>query len=174
MLFEDITSFSGSSAKDFLPVSTWRRALHATNNSPKHKHHRALRAHHLRHNRFIRPRPLANQRRLENIGNAASELMDAISVSGGYDGVELFVRLELDVSKTFNDSIFELVKKPLELLQNVDFLKNLFPSTTMNESTPLLNSSVSISSSAHASVRGELFLLCVILIFSKLTNNISA
>ncbi|KAL3759073.1 hypothetical protein ACHAWU_008682 [Discostella pseudostelligera] len=153
MLFEDITSFSGSSAKDFLPVSTWRRALHATNNSPKHKHHRALRAHHLRHNRFIRPRPLANQRRLENIGNAASELMDAISVSGGYDGVELFVRLELDVSKTFNDSIFELVKKPLELLQNVDFLKNLFPSTTMNESTPLLNSSVSISSSAHASVR---------------------
>lgn len=160
MIFEDISSTSGSSAKDFLPVSRRRRDLQATSHT--YEHHRALRASHLLHNRYIRPRPLANQRRLAIDGEALSDIMDAISVSGGYDGVELFVKLELDVSKIFDDSIDELVRKPFELLNGVDFIKNLFPSTTMNAGTPLLDSSVSISSGAHVSVRGELFLLCVL------------
>lgn len=84
--------------------------------------------------------------------------MDAISVTGGYDGVELFVKLELDVSKVFTDSIDELVRKPLEILDSVDFIKSLFPSTktTKNEAEPLLDSSISFSAGAHVSVRGAL------------------
>ncbi len=158
MLFEDILSLSGR-RNDLMQASTRRRDLHAVNIMPKYTH-RALRAHHLRHNRFIRPRPLANQRRLANSGNTLSEVMDAISVTGGYTGVELFVKLELDVSKVFADSIDELVRKPFDLLNRVDFIKNLFPSnSTTSESNPLLSSSVSFSAGTHASVRGEMLLI---------------
>lgn len=157
MLFEDIISLSGRRSNDIFQASSRRRALNAANVMPKDAH-RALRAHHLRHNRFIRPRPLlANQRRLANSGGTLSELMDAISVTGGYTGDELFVKLELDVSKVSADSIDELVRKPFDLLKGVDFIKNMFPSTSMmSESGPQVNSSVSFSAGAHASIRGKL------------------
>jgi hypothetical protein len=155
MLFEDISSLSGR-RNDLMQASTRRRDLRAVNVMPKHTH-RALRAHHLRHNRFIRPRPLANQRRLASSGDTLSELMDAIFVTGGYTGVELFVKLELDVSKVFADSIDELVRKPFDLLNGVEFIKNLFPSNSMmNESGPQFNSSITFSAGAHVSVRGEM------------------
>lgn len=156
MLFEDIISLSRRRSNDIFQASSRRRALNAANIMSKDAH-RALRAHHLRHNRFIRPRPLVNQRRLTNSGGTLSELMDAISVTGGYTGVELFVKLELDVSKVFADSIDELVRKPFDLLKGVDFIKNMFPSTSMmSESGPQVNSSVSFSAGVHASIRGKL------------------
>jgi hypothetical protein len=159
MLYEDILSFSGPRAKDnILNGFAKHRDLLAVTSRREGTHHRALRARHLRHNRYIRPQPPVDQRRLPNNGDTLSELLDATSVSGGYNGVELFVKLELDVSKMFAESIDELVRKPFDLLNSVDFIKSLFPSTsTTSVSGPLLNSSISFSAGAHASIRGELF-----------------
>lgn len=157
MLFEDITSLSGSKSKDYLRDST-RRSLVVANKRPKYTYHRALRARHLRHNRFIRPRPL---RRLDTSDANSDLTMDDISVTGGYNGAELFVKLQVDVSKVFADSIDELVRKPFDLLKNVDFMKNMFPSIGTNGSDPAIDSSVSFSAGAHASIRGKLFrILC--------------
>ena len=153
MLFEDITSLSGSSSKNYSHKTTRRRSLHGSNIRPKHIPHRALRARHLRNNRFIRPRPLPNRRRLDS-SDTISDMMDAISVSGGYTGGELFVKLQLDVSKVFAESIDALVRKPFDLLNNVGFMKNMFPSTDVNENEAAINSSVSFNAGAHATVRG--------------------
>ena len=159
MLYEDILSSSGPRTIDnILNGSTRHRDLLAANNRHEDTHYRALRARHLRHNRYIRPQLPLDQRRLPNNGDTLSELMDATSVSGGYNGVELFVKLELDVSKMFAESIDELVRKPFDLLNSVDFIKSLFPSTSATSvSGPLLNSSVSFSAGVHASIRGESF-----------------
>jgi hypothetical protein len=173
MLFEDITSLSGSSSKDYLRDST-HRSLVVANIRPKYAYHRALRARHLHHNRFIRPRPLANQRRLDTSDANSDLTMDDISVTGGYNGAELFVKLQVDVSKVFADSIDELVRKPFDLLKNVDFMKNMFPSIGTNGSDPAIDSTVSFSAGAHASIRGKLFLIlcriCSIFNFGSRSN----
>ena len=149
LLFEEITNAALPSDADSSKDPTIRRL--------KNTHRRALRAHHLRHNRFIRPRRLANQRLLEDNVDL-SDLIDALSVTGGYNGEELFIKLELDVSKLSVNSIEDLVRKPFEILENVKLIEALFPPTDNSTGgKPLLNSSISFSAGAHAGVRGKYF-----------------
>lgn len=89
MVLEDILNVGGSSTTTLSQESTRQRSLHTSVASPLHNRRRALRAHHLPRNRFIRPRRLSTktrgQRRLEE-SNLISDLMDDVAVSGGYDG----------------------------------------------------------------------------------------
>lgn len=132
------------------------RKLHTAQIFPHH-YPRALRAHHLSHNHFIRPRRSLSQerRRLEEI-SVVDALLDSLSVTGGYDGTMFFLRLELDVSKQFDASSLEdLLKQPLNLLRQVDFLKDLFPSPASDSDQDgdlPFNVEISVSASAHASV----------------------
>lgn len=144
LLFEDITNEAlPSSVND----STGRRL--------KNTHRRALRAHHLHHNRFVRPQRLAKQRRLNDDANPSNNLMDALSITGGYNGVELYIKLDLDVSKLAVSSIDDLVKLPFSQLENVEFLKKIFaPINNSIGEEPALNTSVSFSAGAHVSILG--------------------
>jgi hypothetical protein len=148
MIFEDITNEALSSS---VTDSTGRRL--------KNTHRRALRAHHLHHNRFVRPRRLANRRRLDDDADTTNNLMDALSITGGYNGVELYIRLELDVSKLAISSIDDLVKQPFSHLENVEFLTKLFATSNSIGDEPALNTSVSFSAGAHVSIRGAYILM---------------
>ena len=159
MLFEDVAGEAGSGLNDaFTSQDSTSRRL-------KNTHRRALRANHLRHNRYLRPRRMVNQRRLEDNADTPGDLMDALSVTGGYNGGELFIKLELDVSKLSVDSIDDLIRKPFEILENAEFIVALFPSTNNStEGESLLNhsASFSVSASAHVCVRGENFSIEII------------
>jgi len=144
MLFEDITN-------EALPSSV----SDGTGRRLKNTHRRSMRAHHLQHNRFVRPRRLANERRLDDDADPTNNLIDALSITGGYNGVELYIRLELDVSKLVISSIDDLVKQPFSHLENVEFLTKLFaPASDSIGEEPALNTSVSFSAGAHVSIRG--------------------
>ena len=159
MLFEDVAGEAGSGSNDA------SASQDSTSRRLKNTHRRALRANHLRHNRYLRPRRMVNQRRLDDNVDTPGDLMDALSVTGGYNGVELFIKLELDVSKLSVNSIDDLIRKPFEVLKDVEFIRALFPSTNYStEGESLLNSSASFSVSAgvHACVRGEIFSIGII------------
>ncbi len=148
ILFEDVAVEAGSGSDETTPSHV---------PASRSSHRRALRANHLRHNRFIRSRRTQSQRRLEDNADTSRDLMDALSITGGYNGEELYIELEIDASKLSINSIEDLVRKPFEMLKHVEFIAALFPPT--NASTvgePLLNSIVSFSAGAHACVRGEI------------------
>ena len=99
---------------------------------------RAVRAHHLSHNRFIRPQQVTQGRS----SDLAGDLLDALAVTGGYDGQQLFVRLQLDLSKQSINSLDQITQKPLELLSEVDFLAKLLPDAGGSESPVSLKADV--------------------------------
>ena len=151
-ILEDVLNIGVSGAEEASPERR-RRTLRSTKDSPMPRR-RALRAHHLPHNHFKRPRTLT-QRRLQE-DQDKSDLMDLLQVTGGYDGNQIFAQFELDVSKQFVSSLDELIQKPLELLSDVDFLKNILPNqgTGADGSPVSLNSSITLDASAHVGVIG--------------------
>eukprot|EP00956_Cyclotella_meneghiniana_P034230 scaffold102673_cov71-Cyclotella_meneghiniana.AAC.1 len=96
-----------------------RRALRKTH--PSACSPRAGRARHLPYNHFTRP---PRRRRLQT-ECPSIELLDGISIIGGYDGIQIFLKLELDVSKEDKEDLREVILKPLELLNEAEFLREL-------------------------------------------------
>lgn len=60
----------------------------------------APRARHFRYSRFTRP----PRRRLQ-AECSSTELLDGLSITGGYDGTRIFFKLELDVSKNDEEDL---------------------------------------------------------------------
>lgn len=166
MILEDILGESDAVASASSAQTTERRRMrHVPGTSHLDTHHngrpsalsngrrRALRAHHLPYNRFKRPRRLGHKHRHLS-SDSAGDLIDAISVEGGYDGVSVFFRLELDVSKQAVSSLGAMLETPLDLLSEVDFLTQLFDDS--GSGSPLnIVTDISLSASAHLSVRGK-------------------
>ena len=88
--------------------------------STRFQRHRGLRAHHLPENRFKRPR-----RRLQS-GFEPADLLDSLTVDGGFDGSMIFVQLSVDVSKDELDVLDSLLERPLDALSDVEKLTNVF------------------------------------------------
>ena len=163
MIFEEVMESVMESACSGAPsplVDTTRRsrrlrALHEAQSSPYKRRKLARRAHHLPYNRYTRPRRLMQEKRhLQEGPTVCNALLDSLTIDGGYDGTMFFVRLELDVSKQFGD-LEGFLTKPLEdMLGEVDFLKDLFPSSTNSDQAGGVQFSLDISAlaSARASV----------------------
>ena len=145
MIEEDVMGLVSSPPT--VVADTNGRKLHAAQVFPHGHRRRALRAHHLPYNHFTRPQRLLQESVLDM-------LLDSLSVTGGYDGTMFFIEFELDISKQFETStIEELLAKPLDLLNEVQFLKDLFPSSASDQAGGLsFNLEVSVSASAHASI----------------------
>jgi hypothetical protein len=138
-------------------------SLHSTRKDPRGKrslrethplaslHHRrrAPRARHLRYNRFTRP-----QRRTQEAQSVVNELLDSISVKGGYDGTQVFIKFEMDVSKQNIGGLEEIITKPLELLTEAGFLRdlNIFSGDSSSGPTFDINADTSFSASAHIGI----------------------
>ena len=154
MLLEDVLteSVTGVPEASADPVGS-RRVLRSTLDTPLPRR-RALRAHHLPHNNYIRPRRL-KQRRLVGTGEEdEQDLLDLIHIAGGFDGREISARFELDVSRQLVSSLDELIQKPLDLLNDVDFLKSILPSAGGDELPVSLDANISLAASAHVGVLG--------------------
>lgn len=120
--------------------------------SSRHQRHRGLRAGHLPHTRYTRPKPLRT-RRLNNEATSTN-LIDSLSVEGGYDGSMLFVRLSLDVSKAGLELVDDLLLTPLEQITGADFLNKIFTSGD-NQTSPFADTvslEADFSAGAHLSV----------------------
>jgi hypothetical protein len=131
-----------------------KRSLRATHPSAApHHRRRALRARHLSFNRLTRP-----QRRTQEASSALNELLDSISVKGGYDGTQVFIKFEMDVSKENVNGLDAIITKPLDLLSDNDLLSrlNLFSGDSANETLFHLVADISFSSSAHIGVTGKI------------------
>jgi hypothetical protein len=128
------------------------RALRKTHPSSASLHRRAPRAHHFRYNSFTRPK-----RRLQ-LDVVTSALLDSLSITGGYDGSQIFFKLEMDVSKEVVKDLNEIILKPLRLLSEADFLSdlNLF-SGGSSETSFHLESDISFSASAHLGATGKCY-----------------
>jgi hypothetical protein len=127
------------------------RALRRTHPSAVHLHRPAPRAAHLRHNRFTRPR-----RRLQN--SVVSALLDSLSITGGYDGSQIFFKLEMDISKEAVQDLEELILKPIRLLSETDFASDmsmLFSLDGSSQSSFDLAADIGFSASAHLGATGE-------------------
>ena len=85
-----------------------------------------------------------------------------MTVNGSYDGTVLSLELTLDLSKQ-NDSfgLDDIIESPLRLLNEVPFLRSLFPQTDeMSSSSSFqLDTDSSFSAGAHISVLGETIVL---------------
>ena len=80
--------------------------------------------------------------------------MDSLSVTGWFDGAKIFIRFELDISKQAVESLDELIQAPLDILNKVDFLSNIFPGD--KGSSPInLELDLDLSASAHIGVMGK-------------------
>ena len=166
MILEDILGESEAIAGASSAQTTERRRMRQIpGNSHLDTHHngrpsalsagrrRALRAHHLQNNKFERPRRLGHKHR-HLLSDPLGDLIDAISVEGGYDGALVFFRLELDISKQAVSSLGAMLEKPLDLLSEVDFLTKLFKGS--GSDTPLnIVTDISLSAGAHLSIRGK-------------------
>lgn len=97
-----------------------RRALRKTHPAARSIHPVAPRARHLRYNHFTRP---PRRRKLHEC--SSKELLDGLYIKGGWDGTQIFVKLELDVSKDAIDNLREVIMKPLGLLSETNFLQEL-------------------------------------------------
>ena len=150
MLLEDVLNEGVSDTAESSPERL-RRTLRSTKDSPMPRR-RALLAHHLPYNNYHRPRRLM-QPRLED-DEEKSDLMDFLSVTGGYDGEMIFARFELDVSKQMDGSLDDLIQKPLDLLNEIDFLKHMLPDSGADTSPVSLNTDISLAASAHVGVLG--------------------
>ena len=150
MILEDVLG-NTSTETSTEETAARRRSLHEVHRTLLPSRRRALRAHHLPHNRFIRP-----QRHLqeEEDNGIIRDLIDSLSVTGGFDGAKIFIRFELDVSKQAVESLDELIQAPLDLLNEVDFISNIFPGNE-GSSPNNLESDLDLSASAHIGVLGK-------------------
>ena len=134
-----------------------RRALRKTHPAARNIHRLAPRARHLRYNHFTRP---PRGRRLQT-GCSNVELLDGLSVIGGYDGTQIFFKLTLDVSKSDVGDLREIVLKPLELLNETEsnFLEelNLFSdgSSVIDTVFDNIDIDISFSAGAHMAATGK-------------------
>ena len=130
-----------------------RRALRKTHQSARDP--RARRARHLPYNRFTRP---PRSRRLQT-ECSVTELLDGISIIGGYDGTQIFLKLELDVSKEDIEDLREVILKPLELLSEAEFLRelNLFEDgdSLADSVFDNIEADISFSAGAHMGATGK-------------------
>ena len=134
-----------------------RRALRKTHPMARHLHRIAPRARHLRYNHFTRP-PRRPRRHLQAECSKA-ELLDGLFIKGGYDGSQIFVKLELDVSKGAMEELREVILKPLQHLNDIEFLQdlNLFTGgdSVVDSIFDNINADISFSASAHMGVTGK-------------------
>lgn len=132
-----------------------RRALRKAHPSDPHPIRRvAPRARHLSYNRFTRP---ARRRRLNE--DVSTEILDRLSITGGWNCNKIFIKIELDVSKEGIDDIKEVILKPLRLLNETDFLKdmNLFDGgdSALDSVFDDLDLDISFSAGAHMGATGK-------------------
>jgi hypothetical protein len=140
-----------------------RRTLRSTHPNSSYIRERALRAHHLPYNHFTRPqRNLQKLRKLNSLGDA--DLLDKLSISGGYNGNEIFIKFGIDVSKVADIGLNAVITKPLELLSAQNFMQelNLF---TGNYSSTLFDveSDISFSAGVHIELTGKCTMLRLML-----------
>lgn len=127
-----------------------RRRLHEISRSSLPNRRRALRARHLMRNSYIRPQRYLQE---EEDADLVGDLLDSLSVSGGFDGSKIFIRFVLDLSKQVVSSLDDIIQAPLSLLNEVDFLKKLLPGSA--ESSPInLDLSMDLNAGAHLSLLG--------------------
>jgi hypothetical protein len=172
MIQEDVLDFDGAvqgctanRRNRALREALVRRAATSTTISKiegDHRGRRALRktrrlaprARHLRYNHFTRP---PRRRRLNEC--SSTELLDGLSIKGGYDGTMIFFKLELDVSKQGIEDPRELILKPLRLLSETSFLQdlNLFSEgeTMVDSIFDEIDADISFSSGAHLGATGK-------------------
>ena len=114
----------------------------------------APRARHFRYSRFTRP----PRRRLQ-AECSSTELLDGLSITGGYDGTRIFFKLELDVSKNDEEDLREVILKPLQQLSKADFLQelNLFgdAESVVDSIFDGIDADISFSSGAHMEASGK-------------------
>ena len=134
--------------------------------------HRSLapRVRHLRFNHFTRP---PRRRHLEAC--TSTELLDGLSIKGGYDGSQIFFKLELDVSKGEISDIRDIILKPLQLLSESDFFngKDFFGGGAASAASVFdnIDADISFSAGAHLGATGENGIVQEIInLFVKLIN----
>lgn len=123
--------------------------------SSRHQRDRALRAHRLPFNHYTRPRNKRSRRLLEEdaLEEDASrkvDLLDSLTVEGGFDGSTIYVQLSIDLSMPELHMLSDLLQRPLAALSNVEKLKNVFGQTNDGNSSLTLNTD--FSAGAHFSV----------------------
>ena len=132
-----------------------RRALRKTHPMARHLQRITPRASHLRYNHFTRP----PRRRHLQAECSSAELLDGLFIKGGYDGSQIFVKLELDVSKGAMEDLRDVILKPLQLLGETEFLQdlNLFSggNSVIDSIFDNINADISFSAGAHMGVTGK-------------------
>jgi hypothetical protein len=80
------------------------------------------------------------------------QLLDGLSIKGGYDGTQIFFKLELDVSKAGMSDLRDVIMKPLQLLSESDFFngKDFFGDGAAAAASVFDNIDADISFSAGA------------------------
>jgi hypothetical protein len=80
------------------------------------------------------------------------QLLDGLSIKGGYDGTQIFFKLELDVSKGGMSDLRDVIMKPLQLLSESDFFngKDFFGGGAASAASLFDNIDADISFSAGA------------------------
>jgi hypothetical protein len=125
------------------------RVSHPSSVFTPHRH--ATRSHHLRYNHFTRPRRQLRQ------DHVISELLDSLSIRGGYDGSQIFLKVKMDVSKESVNDLDSLILQPLQLLDNTDFLPDLnILSGSSSETSISIDTDLSFLAGAHLEATGEL------------------
>jgi hypothetical protein len=132
-----------------------RRALRKTHPDARSLRRFAPRARHLRYNYFTRP---PRSRHLQS--ECAAELLDGLSVKGGFDGTQIFIKISLDVSKgDLAGDIRDVILKPLRLLNETEFLQdlNLFAngSSVLDSVFDNIDDDISFSAGTHLEATGE-------------------
>lgn len=131
-----------------------RRALRETHPAARGLRRLAPRARHLRYSHFTRP----PRRRLQ-AECSSTELLDGLSITGGYDGTQVFFKLALDVSKGDKEDLREVILKPLQQLSKADFLHelNLFgdAESVVDSIFDGIDADISFSSGAHMEATGR-------------------
>lgn len=132
------------------------RALRATHPTSKLNRGRPLRAHHLPFTRFTRPRRSLQKRGHRRLESEADDFLDLLSVSGGYNGKDLVIKLGIDLSKAAVANLSTIITKPLELLNDVNFVKELgiFEGTPSQTAFDFA-SEISFSGGAHVEAVGK-------------------
>ena len=137
--------------------------------------HHAPRARHLRYNHFTRP----PRRRHLTEACDCTELLDGLSIKGGYDGTRIFFKLELDVSKEAMSDLRDVILKPILLLSETDFmqdLSNLFidGASIVDSVFDNIEADISFSAGAHLGATGKYFyhyiLVALLLVISNNTS----
>ena len=131
-----------------------QRALRQTHPAARHLVRRAPRAHHLSYNHFTRP---PRQRNLQ-AECSSKELLDGLSIKGGFDGNQIFFKLELDVSKSAIGDLRDVILKPLQLLSKTDLLQdlNLFSNgaSVVDSVFDNIDADISFSAGVHLGATG--------------------